>query len=132
MILSATDHLWEMYGPQGRYATPSSGQEGVWDLSELLIILPTGRGVRRMSQRVKRESERRRVELKQPHWITVGELPPRLYRRGGKAMPLADETEATLAWTAAPDAGAPPSVAELAARLRVWSLFDVTAGVDPG
>lgn len=101
LILSATDHLWEMYGPQGRYATPSSGQQAVWDLSELLIILPTGRGVRRMSQRVKRESERRRVELKQPHWITVGELPPRLYRRGGKAMPLADETEATLAWTAA-------------------------------
>lgn len=129
LILSATDHLWEMYGPQGRYATPSSGQEGVWDLSELLIILPTGRGVRRMSQRVKREAGRRRVELKHPHWITVGELPSRLYRRGGKAMPLADETEATLAWTAAlrtaDDSVLAPLFATIASRDSFDPWFDL-------
>jgi len=43
---------------------------------------------------------------------------------------VAPGPEASLMWTAAPDAGAPPSAAELVARLFVWSLFDVTAGVD--
>lgn len=102
LLISAAEFIANHYdAPVPQTTEPTSRQRPTWDLSKLLVVLPTGRAVRRLSQRIRLEAERRGVAYRPPRWITVGELPERLYRRASDSPPLADETERVLAWTAA-------------------------------
>lgn len=102
LVSTATEFIANRFGPpEPSSLEPTRDERPLWDLSELLVVLPTGRAVRRLSQRVRLDAERRGVAYRPPRWITVGELPERLYRRAPDSPPLADETERVLAWTAA-------------------------------
>ncbi len=81
-----------------RIPAKQQSQELVWDLSDLILVLPTARARRRLGDVLQQYADSHRWQLKRPVLATVGELPGRLIR---SKLPLATELEQTLAWTAA-------------------------------
>ena len=69
-----------------------------WDLSKLLIVLPTARAARRLAALLVERAETLGCTFVRPKIITVGELPQRLFK---PELPIATEIEQTLAWSQA-------------------------------
>lgn len=91
------EHIWETRvlakkNKKSKKSTPS------WDLSDLLLVLPTARSRRRLLMLLEQQAERNQVELIRPIAITIGELPTHLFN---PAYKLATELEQTLAWAQA-------------------------------
>ena len=87
LLHQAVDFVWTNHGPDK--------DSFIWDLSDLLIVLPTARGRRRMLTLLSERAEENGLELARPLAITVGELPGRLFRSDKQT---ATELEQTLAW----------------------------------
>ena len=92
LLHEAVEHLWETHPPRKK------GRKTSWDLSALLLVLPTARSRRRVIERLQHHAGRERVGLVRPIAITIGELPPRLFETRFK---IATELERTLAWSQA-------------------------------
>ncbi|MGV3485264.1 MAG: PD-(D/E)XK nuclease family protein [Planctomycetaceae bacterium] len=97
LLHAAVDYLWQTWP-----ATDSDAMlfepERIWDLSNLLLVLPTARSLRRLGTLLEEKSSQQSAVLNRPKLITVGELPERLF---SPALPIASELEQTLAWAGA-------------------------------
>lgn len=97
LLHSTVDYLWL------NWPLESSSTQAIWDLSKLLVVVPSARSGRRLqlllSQRLSAEEKRNAnadgCELKRPRIITVGELAGYLCK---PSLPVATEVEQTLAW----------------------------------
>lgn len=68
------------------------------DLSPLICVLPTLRGVHRLAELLRKEADTEDLHYTPPEIITVGQLAERLYQ---PPQPVAIEMEQTLAWARA-------------------------------
>ena len=68
---------------------------GELDLSEVICVLPSGRGTDRLRNLVQFEAEQSQLRLLPPELITVGQLASRLFR---PPRPIASDFEQVLAW----------------------------------
>ena len=92
MLHSAIDYLLVNWPPF------NSNDGNIWDLSRLLLVLPTSRAGRRLATLLVERAESLACSLVRPKIITVGELPQRLFK---PELPIATEIEQTLAWSQA-------------------------------
>lgn len=69
---------------------------GVWDLSNVTLVVPAGRARRRLDALLRLEAEEHDLQLTAVRILTVGALPEELYE---PAAEIALELEQTLAWT---------------------------------
>lgn len=104
LLTTAAEWIGRELGTPSGSVDKTSGKSApaarVWDLSDWLVVLPTGRSLRKLSQRLRRDANRRGEQWVPPKWLTVGELPEWLYPAPAGVSRIADETERTLAWTA--------------------------------
>lgn len=73
-------------------------RQQVWDLSQVVVVLPGGRAGRRLRELMVAQSEGQRRVFYPPDVTTVGQLPERLYQR---KHPFATPLVQKLAWAAA-------------------------------
>ncbi len=92
LLHSAIDYLWS------QCAVVDSGAGPEWDLSGLLIVLPTARSRRRLNDLLANHAELNGCTMNRPRLITSGELPQELFK---PELELASELEQTLAWAQA-------------------------------
>ncbi len=87
----AAQWLWDHYAP-------TAGDGGGWDLSQVVVVLPGGRAVRRMGEVLVALAGERGVLLWPPRMVTTGGLAELLYESDGE---VADDLAVALAWWAA-------------------------------
>lgn len=66
------------------------------DLRSLICVLPSTRSARQLEILLRREAGARELDYQPPEFITIGQLPERLYQ---PSAPIASEFEQTLCWT---------------------------------
>lgn len=71
---------------------------GVLDLSDWIVVLPTGRSRRRLLQLLARHCQAAKMVFRPGDFLTVGQLPEKLYQN---RLPFAGGIESRLAWSAA-------------------------------
>lgn len=71
------------------------GQEAVWDLREILIVLPGGLATRRLGELLALAAKRHSKILYPPQMVTIGALPERLYIA---KYPFASDIVQQLTW----------------------------------
>ncbi len=72
--------------------------QGAWDLSKLLLVLPTSQSARRLLELLEEAAEQDGLTLRPPELVTVGEFPERLY---APKRPFASDHAQALAWVRA-------------------------------
>ncbi len=87
-LFAAVDYLFQRY----RDST------ALIDLSQALVVLPSSRAARRLTEVLVAEAERREISLFPPQITTMGTLPEFLYER---KLPFANPLVQQLAWAEA-------------------------------
>jgi ATP-dependent helicase/nuclease subunit B len=78
------------------YLDERHAQESLWDLSQVVLVVPGGRAGRRLGERLAARADEQQRVFFPPHVTTVGQLPELLYRR---RQPFASNLTQQLAWT---------------------------------
>ncbi len=102
LLHSTLDFLWQKWPTSRKRRTRKAKGDTVaaadtpcWDLSGVLIVLPTTRGGRRLAVLLRELAAKHDVTLNRPKIVTTGELPQYLFK---PKIPVATELEQTLAW----------------------------------